>query len=100
MVSDVPLGAFLSAGIHSSAMVRFMATATGEPVKICFVGFDTGAAGDGTTSCRGRAAWPIATFLVAEFARREVTAIMSGVGGDELFGALENAFARSRPVTR
>ncbi|MGH7302119.1 MAG: asparagine synthase (glutamine-hydrolyzing) [Candidatus Rokuibacteriota bacterium] len=122
MVSDVPLGAFLSGGIDSSTVVALMARHSTEPVKTYSIGFDT-AAGAGyynelpwaqTIATRFRTdhreilvrpdiarllpklLWhmdePVAdsafitTYLVAEFARQDVTVILSGVGGDELFG--------------
>ena len=122
MVSDVPLGAFLSGGIDSSSIVGFMANHSREPVRTYSIGFDTGSAGSyynelpyarqvaerfetqhkeivvrpDVVELMPRLLWHmdeplgdsafITTYLVAEFARRDVTVILSGVGGDELFG--------------
>ncbi len=122
MVSDVPIGAFLSGGVDSSAVVACMASATSQPVKTYAIGFGGSAADNfynelpyarrvaelfGTdhheivvkpdvVALLPRLLWhmdePIAdtafitTYLVSEFARKDVTVILSGVGGDELFG--------------
>ncbi|HXR56817.1 MAG TPA: asparagine synthase (glutamine-hydrolyzing) [Casimicrobiaceae bacterium] len=122
MVSDVPIGAFLSGGIDSSSVVAFMSMHSDRPVKTYAIGFDGGTAEAfynelpharriaklyGTdhheivvrpdvAALLPKLLWhmdePIAdsasitTYLVSEFARRDVTVILSGVGGDELFG--------------
>lgn len=122
LVADVPLGAFLSGGIDSSAIVAFMAKNLKEPVKTYSIGFDGGQAEalynelpyaktianlyrtqhkeilvkPDVATLLPKLLWhldePVAdsafitTFLVSEFARQEVKVILSGVGGDELFG--------------
>jgi asparagine synthase (glutamine-hydrolysing) len=120
LVSDVPLGAFLSGGIDSSTIVSVMARLTGRPVKTYSIGYDGPhsyynelpyakivADALGTehheivvrpevSELLPKLIWhldePIAdsacltTFLVSKLARESVTVILSGVGGDELFG--------------
>ena len=122
MVSDVPIGAFLSGGVDSSAVVGFMAKHSQQPIRTYAIGFEGGAAEAlynelpyarrvaelfGTqhreivvkpdvVSLLPKLLWhmdePLAdtafitTFLVSEFAREDVKVILSGVGGDELFG--------------
>lgn len=122
MVSDVPIGAFLSGGIDSSCVVAFMAKQTEHPIRTYSIGFEGGTAENlynelpyarrvaelfktdhheivvkpDVVSLLPRLIWhmdePIAdtafvtTYLVSEFARKDVTVILSGVGGDELFG--------------
>ena len=122
MVSDVPIGAFLSGGIDSSAVVALMARHSDQPVNTYSIGYEGGATESyyneldyaqqvaslfGTRHHEIRVApnvaellprllWhveePIAdsamatTFLVSQLAAQSVKVILSGVGGDELFG--------------
>ena len=44
MVSDVPIGAFLSGGVDSSAVVGFMAKHSQQPIRTYAIGFDGGEA--------------------------------------------------------
>ncbi len=122
MISDVPIGAFLSGGLDSSSIVALMSRNSDQPVRTYSIGFSgssgaalynelpfarTVAEACGTqhreivvqpdvAALLPHLIWhldePIAdaafitTFLVSKFAREDVTVILSGVGGDELFG--------------
>jgi asparagine synthase (glutamine-hydrolysing) len=47
LMSDVPLGTFLSGGVDSSAVTAFTGQATGQPVQAFTVGFDFAAGSQG-----------------------------------------------------
>lgn len=143
LVSDVPLGAFLSGGIDSSTIVAGMSRLTGQAVKTYSIGYEAGdnyynelsfaktvAEQFGTdhheiivrpevSDLLPKLIWhmdePIAdsacltTYLVSRLASESVTVILSGVGGDELFGGYRRYLGSSlqrwfkllpRPVSR
>jgi asparagine synthase (glutamine-hydrolysing) len=121
--SDVPLGAFLSAGLDSSSIVGAMAHTGGEPVRTFTIAFpakyrlgqttldDTNVARRTAShfGCRHKEIvvepnvvellpkliWhmdePVAdpailtSYLICREARKDVTVLLSGIGGDELF---------------
>ncbi len=120
LVSDVPLGSFLSGGIDSSGIVHLMKELDTEVINTYCIGFGEGFDFYNELEAAGRFARdygtnhheilvrpdvvdlfprlisqldePLAdssflvTYLVSRLARETVTVILSGVGGDELFG--------------
>lgn len=120
LISDVPLGAFLSGGIDSSLIVAAIARLTGQRVKTYSIGYEgelsyynelpyaklvsEAFATDhheivvrpDVSELLPHLVWhldePVAdsacltTYLVSKLARESVKVILSGVGGDELFG--------------
>src|SRR5262249_22610354 len=131
--SDVPLGAFLSGGMDSAAVLALMAKQSSRPVKTFTIGFGDSEY-DELADARSTAehfgaehheqivtpdcvrvaqtlayhydepfadASAIPTFHVAELARRHVTVVLSGDGGDELFAGYTpyaDALARVAPA--
>ncbi len=127
LMSDVPLGAFLSGGIDSSCVVALMAQAMKEPVKTFSIGFAEGSynelhyaraiAKHFKTDHKEFILRPSAlelteklvkhldeplgdfsifpTYLVSKMAREHVTVVLSGDGGDELFGGYDAYLADS-----
>ena len=127
LMSDVPLGAFLSGGIDSSSVVASMSKSSSTPVKTFSIGFDD-ATYDELPYARAVAKryetehteeildpdivdlverlvphldepfgdfsiFP--TYLVSEVARRHVKVVLSGDGGDELFGGYDTYVAEA-----
>src|SRR4029079_19648376 len=128
MISDVPLGAFLSGGVDSSAVVGMMPRASSQPVKTFSMGFDDPefdeleharvvakhfgtehhefvVRPDGLSilgELIGHFDEPFAdssaipAWYVSEIARRHVTVVLSGDGGDELFGGYDRYLPHPR----
>ncbi len=127
LMSDVPLGAFLSGGIDSSTVVASMSAATSIPVKTFSIGFGDPTYNElpyaravakrfGTDHYEeylepdivelaerlvGNLDEPFgdfsifSTYLVSEVARRKVKVVLSGDGGDELFGGYDTYVAQN-----
>ena len=127
LMSDVPLGAFLSGGLDSSSIVALMSRHTSGPVKSFSIGFDNSTynelpfaravAKQYQTEHYEEIIKPDAlslteriirqldepfgdfsvfpTLMVSEMARKYVTVVLSGDGGDELLGGYDTYIAQN-----
>ncbi|HET7909608.1 MAG TPA: asparagine synthase (glutamine-hydrolyzing) [Nitrospira sp.] len=128
LVSDVPVGAFLSGGIDSSAVVASMASMSPTPIKTFSIGFREQdfdelpyarlvAKRFGTDhhdlvlepnvmDLLDHLAWDldepfgdasaVPTFMVSKLAAQHVKVVLSGDGGDELFGGYDKYVVEGR----
>jgi len=122
LLSEVPLGAFLSGGVDSSSIVAMMAKASSHRVKTFSIGFEEGGYYDETNHAEriakkfntehttfkvssnmlqllpkyvyhfdepfaDYAAFP--TYVVSKLAREQVTVVLTGDGGDEIFAGYD-----------
>jgi asparagine synthase (glutamine-hydrolysing) len=118
LISEVPLGAFLSGGVDSSSVVAMMSKLSDSPVKTFSIGFKEDSFNElkyariaakhfntehhefivtpDFVDVADEMVWhfdePFAdssslpTFMLSKMARQYVTVVLSGDGGDEVFG--------------
>jgi asparagine synthase (glutamine-hydrolysing) len=131
LMSEVPLGAFLSGGVDSSVVVGLMSSMMSQPVKTFSIGFEEDDYSElpyarqvakhfGTdhheffvrpelVSVLPELVWaydePFAdssmlpTYYVSKLAREHVTVVLTGDGGDEIFGGY-NSYQRELTISR
>ncbi len=126
LISDVPLGAFLSGGLDSSAIVSYMSEASALETQTFSIGFQEATYNelpyarsvaakynavhreeilqpdilDLAYKLVGHLDEPLGdfsifpTYLVSQMARKNVKVVLSGDGGDELFGGYDTYVAQ------
>ncbi|MDQ2714018.1 MAG: asparagine synthase (glutamine-hydrolyzing) [Chloroflexota bacterium] len=131
LMSEVPLGAFLSGGVDSSIVVGLMSSMMSQPVKTFSIGFEEDDYSElpyarqvarhfGTdhheffvrpelVSVLPELVWaydePFAdssmlpTYYVSKLAREHVTVVLTGDGGDEIFGGYDH-YQRELAISR
>ena len=126
LMSDVPLGAFLSGGVDSTIVVGLMSRLLDRPVKTFSIGFKDSPGYDETSYARlvaerfktdhtefivepgafdlvDKLVWhhdgpfgdssAVPTYLVSKLTRQQVTVVLTGDGGDELFAGYLRFYA-------
>jgi asparagine synthase (glutamine-hydrolysing) len=136
MISDVPLGAFLSGGVDSSTIVAFMNQVSDQPITTYTIGFNKRDLKDDVilsdleyarlageilnvnyneiivnpdvTRLLEKLIWhmdeplpdpaAITTYLICKAAKEKCSVMLSGVGGDEIFGGYPRYLANQLAV--